>query len=408
MVLEAWQLWRTKNQTAPIKGFLVWLLLGGRGAGKTRAGAEWVREKVKSGARHIALVAANFTEARTVMLEGQSGLLNIGHPSERPKYIASRRRLEWPNGATAQIFSAEAPDGLRGSQFDAAWADEFCSWNHAEETLSNLRLALRLETSDGETPQLIVTTTPRPTAPLIELKAAKGVVTHTLRTAENAHNLAEGFLETMEAQYGGSPLGMQELEGQIVSDWPGALWSLSAIAKTRENTAPELDRIVIALDPPTTSGPKSDSCGMIVAGVRDGRAYVLQDATIGQATPEDWAARAVGLYEDYGADCIIAEGNQGGEMVESVLRQLDPNLPIKRVHARRGKSARAEPISHLYARGLVSHVGRFDALEAQMCRMGAKIANGVKRKSPDRVDALVWAIDALLMRGKSHARVRAV
>ena len=408
LFLEAWKLWRGKKQTAPQQGFLVWLLLGGRGAGKTRAGAEWVREKVKSGARHIALVAANFTEARAVMLEGQSGLLNIGHPSERPKFIASRRRLEWPNGATAQIFSAEAPDGLRGSQFDAAWADEFCSWNHAEATLSNLRLALRLETSNGEAPQLIVTTTPKPTAPLIELKAAKGVVTHTLRTAENAHNLAAGFFETMEAEYGGSPLGMQELEGQIVTEWPGALWSLSNIAKTRENTAPEMDRIVIALDPPATSGPKSDSCGMIVAGVRDGRAYVLQDATMGQATPKDWAARAVGLYEDYGADCIIAEGNQGGEMVESVLRQIDDTLPINRVHARRAKRARAEPISHLYARGLVSHVGRFDALEAQMCRMGAKLAAGVKRKSPDRVDALVWAIDALLMRGSGGVRVRAV
>ena len=411
--LEAWKLWRNKKQTEPNQKFLVWLLLGGRGAGKTRTGAEWVREKVKSGARHIALVAANYAEARAVMLEGQSGLLNIGHPSERPKYISSRRRLEWPNGAVAQIFSAEAPNGLRGSQFDAAWADEFCSWNHAEETLSNLRLALRLETQNGETPQLIVTTTPRPMTELIELKASKGVVTHTLRTAENAHNLAPGFFEAMEAEYGGSPLGMQELEGQIVKEWPGALWSLGTIAKTRENTAPDLDRIVIALDPPATSGPKSDSCGIVVAGVRDGRAYVLQDATIGQATPEDWAARAVGLYEDYGADCIIAEGNQGGEMVESVLRQLDPNLPIKRVHARRGKRTRAEPISHLYARGLVSHVGRFDALEAQMCRMGAKIAGagkgqGKKGKSPDRVDALVWAIDALLMRGRSRARVRAV
>ena len=413
LFLRQWKYWRNKNQSAPHQKFLVWLLLGGRGAGKTRAGAEWVREKVKSGARHIALVAANFTEARTVMLEGQSGLLNIGHPSERPKYISSRRRLEWPNGAVAQIFSAEAPNGLRGSQFDAAWADEFCSWNHAEETLSNLRLALRLETQSGETPQLIVTTTPRPMTELIELKASKGVVTHTLRTAENAHNLAPVFFEAMEAEYGGSPLGLQELEGQIVKEWPGALWSLGTIAKTRENTAPDLDRIVIALDPPATSGPKSDSCGIVVAGVRDGRAYVLQDATIGQATPEDWAARAVGLYEDYGADCIIAEGNQGGEMVESVLRQLEPNLPIKRVHARRGKSARAEPISHLYARGLVSHVGRFDALEAQMCRMGAKLASGGKGggrkgKSPDRVDALVWAIDALLMRRKGTARVRAV
>jgi len=406
--LESWKTWRTQKQTAPDENFLVWLILGGRGAGKTRAGAEWIRERVKSGARNIALVAANFTDAREVMLNGKSGLLNIGHPSERPKFIASRRRLEWPCGAVGQIFSAEAPDGLRGSQFDAAWADEFCAWNHGEETLSNLRLALRLDAEDGRAPQLVITTTPRPSAELIELKAAEGVVTHTLRTAENAHHLSRGFLATMEAQYGGSPLGMQELEGEIVTEWPGALWSLSTIAKTRENTAPDLDRIVIALDPPTTSGPKSDACGIIVAGVKDGRAYVLQDATLGRAAPEDWAARAVALFKDYNADCIIAEGNQGGEMVESVLRQIAPNLPIQRRHARRSKRARAEPVSHLYSRSLVSHVGRFDALEAQMCRMGSQTPQGKKTKSPDRVDALVWAIDALLIHGRGEARVRAV
>lgn len=408
LLLKRWWFWRRDNQATPKSDFHVWLLLGGRGAGKTRAGAEWVREQVKAGHRKIALVAANFTQARDVMLYGESGLLNIGHPSERPKFIASRRCLEWPCGAVAKIFSAEAPDGLRGSQFDAAWADEFCAWNHAEETLSNLRLALRLDTPDGRPPQLVVTTTPRPSAELIELKAAKGVVTHTLRTAENAHHLARGFLETMEAQYGGTPLGMQELEGQIVREWPGALWSLSTIGKTRENTAPDLDRIVIALDPPTTSGSKSDACGIIVAGEKDGRAYVLQDATLGQATPEDWAARAVALFETYDADCIIAESNQGGEMVESVLRQIAPNLPITRRHAQRNKKARAEPISHLYSRSLVSHVGRFDALEAQMCRMGSAAPPGRKSKSPDRVDALVWAIDALLMRGAGTARVRAV
>jgi len=277
LLLKRWKIWRRENQTAPDGDFLVWLILGGRGAGKTRAGAEWIRERVKSGARHIALVAANFREARAVMLDGQSGLLNIGHPSERPKYIASRHRLEWPNGAVGHVFSAEAPDGLRGSQFDAAWADEFCAWNHAEDTLSNLRLALRLDGEDGQGPQLVVTTTPRSTPELVELKETKGVVTHTLRTAENVHNLAQGYYAAMEAEYGGSPLGMQELEGKIVTEWPGALWSRATIAKTRENTAPELDRIVIALDPPATSGPKSDACGIVVAGVKDGRAYVLQD-----------------------------------------------------------------------------------------------------------------------------------
>ena len=407
LLLEDWAFWRRDNQTEPKGNFLIWLILGGRGAGKTRSGAEWVRERVNSGARHIALVAANFTEARAVMLDGKSGLLNIGHPSERPRYIASRRRLEWPNGAVGQIFSAEAPDGLRGSQFDAAWADEFCAWNHAEETLSNLRLALRLDAEDGRAPQLVVTTTPRPSAELIELKETTGVVTHTLRTAENAQHLSQNFLATMEAEYGGTPLGMQELEGEIVTDWPGALWTLSTIAKTREKTAPELDRIVIALDPPATSGPKSDACGIVVAGVKEGRAYVLQDATMGQAAPEDWAAKTVSLFEHYAADCVIAEGNQGGEMVESVLRQIAPNLPIRRVHARRAKTTRAEPISHLYARGLVSHVGRFDALEAQMCKMGAKTSKG-RGKSPDRVDALVWAIDALLGGRRREVRVRAV
>ena len=407
LFLKRWKLWQTEKQTAPEEDFLIWLILGGRGAGKTRAGAEWIRERVKSGARHIALVAPTYREARAVMLEGESGLLNIGHPSERPKYIVSRKRLEWPNGAVGQIFSAESPDGLRGSQFDAAWADEFCAWNHAAETLSNLRLALRLDAEDGQAPQLVVTTTPRPSAELIELKESKGVVTHTLRTAENAHHLSRGFLATMEAEYGGSPLGQQELEGEIVMEWPGALWSLADIAKTRENTAPELDRVVVAIDPPATSGPKSDACGIIVAGVKDGRAYVLQDATLNLARPEDWAAKTVSLYESYGADCVIAEGNQGGEMVESVLRQEAPNLPIRRVHARRNKTTRAEPVSHLYSRGLVTHVGRFDALEAQMCRMGAKTGKG-RGKSPDRVDALVWAIDALLGRVRVPARVRAV
>ena len=407
LFLKSWKIWRTEKQTEPKSNFLIWLILGGRGAGKTRSGAEWIRARVKSGARHIALVAANFTEARAVMLEGDSGLLNIGHPSERPKFIASRRRLEWPNGAVGQIFSAEAPDGLRGSQFDAAWADEFCAWNHAAETLSNLRLALRLDGEDGQSPQLVVTTTPRPSADLIELKATKGVVTHTLRTAENAHHLARGFLATMEAEYGGSPLGMQELEGEIVTEWPGALWTLSDIAKARENTAPELDRVVVAIDPPATSGPKSDACGIVVAGVKDGRAYVLQDATLNLARPEDWAAKTVSLFENYEADCVIAEGNQGGEMVESVLRQIAPNLPIRRVTAKRSKTTRAEPVSHLYARGLVTHVGRFDALEAQMCRIGAKTVKG-RRKSPDRVDALVWAIDALLGRVRGEARVRMV
>jgi len=388
----------SSSQQAPEGEWDIWLILGGRGAGKTRAGAEWIRAQVKAGARDIALVGPNFTEAREVMLEGKSGLLNIGHPAERPKYIASRRRLEWPNGAVGHLYSAEDPDGLRGAQFDVAWADEFCAWSYPEDTLANLRLALRL----GDAPKLTLTTTPRPIQALLDLKAEAGVISHHMRTAENAHNLSPSFLETVTTRFGGTPLGQQELEGEILQELPGALWSLSGIAAQRVTSTPDLARIVIAVDPPTTSGPKADACGIIVAGQAHGQAYVLEDATQRQATPDIWAAKVVDLFHRYRADCVIAEDNQGGEMVEAVLRQIDPQLPIIRVHATRGKYRRAEPVAHLYTQGKVFHAGRFKALETQMCQMGAKNMKG----SPDRVDALVWAVNALLMRGRPEPRVR--
>ncbi len=400
--LRLWSFWAAEHQHAPVGEWLVWLVLGGRGAGKTRTGAEWIVQQVKSGARHIALVGSTFTEAREVMLEGESGLLNIGHPSERPKFIASRQRLEWPNGAVGHLYSAHDPDGLRGAQFDAAWADEFCAWKKPEDTLSNLRLALRLSPRAGEVPRLVVTTTPRPTLALVALKSAARVVTHRMRTRDNARHLAPGYLSAMEDRYGGSPLGQQELEGEILTDLPGALWSQATLAKQRTPDTPELERIVVAIDPPATSGPNADACGLIVAGVSDGKAYVLEDATLQNAPPEIWANRAVKLFHDYQADCVIAEGNQGGEMVEAVLRQVDPQLPINRVHARRSKQTRAEPIAHLYTRGQVFHVGRFDLLEAQMCQMGSKEQRG----SPDRVDALVWAIHALVKDTTNVPRVR--
>ncbi len=401
--LSLWSFWASETQQMPLGNWLIWLILGGRGAGKTRTGAEWIAQQVRDGARNIALVGPTFSEACEVMLYGESGLLNIGHPAERPKYIASRRRLEWPNGAVGHVYSAHDPDGLRGGQFDAAWADEFCAWAYPDDTLSNLRLALRL----GDAPRLVVTTTPRPSTALLTLKSAPGVVTHQMRTRDNAHHLAPGYMDAMEARYGGSPLGQQELEGEILTELPGALWSLATIAKQRQAETPELDRIVIAIDPPATSGPKADACGLIVAGVAGDAAYVLEDATLRHAPPEMWAERAVKLFRDYAADCVIAEGNQGGEMVEAVLRQVDPNLPIRRVHARRSKQTRAEPIAHLYTRGRVFHVGRFDLLESQMCQMGAQGRLG-SSTSPDRVDALVWAVHALLMKEGNVPRVRCV
>lgn len=403
-LLEAWFYWAREAQTAPADDWLIWLILGGRGAGKTRTGAEWIADQVKSGARHVALVGTTMTEAREVMLYGESGLLNIGHPTERPTYIASRNRLEWPCGAVGHLYSGHNPDGLRGAQFDAAWADEYCAWAYPEVTLSNLRLALRL----GDAPKLVVTTTPRPTPALLKLKATSGVISHTMPTRENAQHLSRGFLAAMDDAYGGSPLGQQELEGEILTELPGALWSRETLAKRREKDAPDMDRIVVAIDPPATSGPNADACGLIVAGVADDRAYVLEDATLHNASPDVWANRAARLFHDHAADCVIAESNQGGEMVEAVLRQVDPNLPIIRVHARRGKSTRAEPIAHLYTRGKVVHVGRFEQLEAQMCTMGVGGARGGARGSPDRVDALVWAVNALLMQGRTEPRVRSV
>ena len=386
------------NQLPPDTDWRIWLVLGGRGAGKTRTGAEWIRAKVAAGAEHIALVAPTLTDAREVMLEGESGLLNIGYPRERPRFIASRRRLEWPDGAVGHIYTAEDPDGLRGPQFDAAWADEFCAWTYPEDTLSNLRLALRL----GAHPRLVVTTTPRPIPALLSLMEEIGVAVSRARTRENTAHLSPSFLADMEASYGGTALGRQELDGEIVTEFPGALWTLQVLAKQRVEATPDLDRILVAIDPPASSGPKADACGIIVAGRAGDRAYVLADATVHRAPPQDWATRAVALYHQYNADALLAETNQGGEMIAAVIHQIDPNVNILTVHATKSKTARAEPVANLYVRERVYHVGRFDALESELILMGVP---GLRR-SPDRADALVWAVHSLLLKQTYQPRVR--
>ncbi|WBQ09260.1 terminase family protein [Hyphomonadaceae bacterium ML37] len=397
--LYDWSQWAWDPQLPPAGDWRIWLFLGGRGAGKTRAGAEWVRARVAAGARRIALVGPAFQDVREVMLGGPSGLLSVGYPHERPAYQASRRRVVWPDGAVGYAFSAEDPDGLRGPQFDAAWADEFAAWARPQETLDMLRLGLRL----GADPRLVITTTPRAIPAVKALIGAPGVAMTRLATGENRANLAPGFVEAMEAQYAGSHLARQELDGVLVEDPEGALWTRALIEQALRADRPEPDRIVVAVDPPAGDG-SGDACGIIVAGAagegRAARALVLADWSL-RAGPEAWAARVAQAFEAYDADSVVAEANQGGDMVRAVLQAASRDLPVRLVRASRGKRARAEPAAALYAAGRVAHAGRFTALEDQMCAFGAP----GPRASPDRVDALVWALAALLG-GGAEPRLR--
>ena len=374
---------------------MIWLFLGGRGAGKTRAGAEWVRSQVLKGARRIALVGATFADVREVMLSGPSGLLNIGPPEEQPSFESSRRRVIWPNGAVGYAFSAEDPDGLRGPQFDASWADEFAAWAKPQATLDMLRLGLRL----GDQPRLVITTTPRPIPALKALIGSKGVAVTHAATAENKANLATGFVQAMQDQYGASHIARQELEGILVDDPEGALWTRAMIDDAVQRRFCDVERVVVGVDPPASAGT-GDECGILVCGAlgtgNSSRASVLADYST-RARPEAWAARVANAFEDHDADCVIAEANQGGDMVRAVLQAAQPDLPVRLVHASRGKRARAEPIAALYSAGRVSHVARMPTLEDQMCAFGSPDQSG----SPDRVDALVWALTSLFEANRS-------
>lgn len=390
-------------QYAPPGDWLIWLFLGGRGAGKTRAGAEWVRLQIEAGAGRIALVAPTFNDVREVMIEGPSGLIATSPPWNRPRYEASRKRLVWESGAVGYGFSAEDPDGLRGPQFSCGWGDEFAAWAQPKKTLDTLRMGLRL----GEMPRLMLTTTPRPIPDLKSLVTAKDVAVTHQPTSANAENLASGFLAAMEAAYGGSTLGRQEIEGLLIDDPPGALWTRGQVEAAMADSVPAFDRLVVAVDPPASGGPRSDECGIVVAGATgEGparRAYVLADLSFGPAMPADWAGRVASAYAQYAADAVIAEANQGGEMVRSVLKAADAGLPVRLVRASRGKHVRAEPVAALYAAGRVRHAGRFPALEDQMCAFGAPEGPG---GSPDRVDALVWAVTDLMLGTRAEPRMR--
>jgi phage terminase large subunit-like protein len=398
VVVRAWRNWRppAEHQMPPAEAWATWLMLGGRGAGKTFAGASWLLDLVTRPCR-LALVGPTFHDVREVMIEGPSGLKALAHEANRPRWETSRRRLVWKSGAEAYAFSAEDPDSLRGPQFHAAWADEFCAWPKASETLAMLRFGLRL----GEDPRLVVTTTPRPTRALKVLMAQPGVVTTRAGTAANAGNLAPQFLATLEALYGGTRLAAQELQG-IVVETDGGLFRAEDLARCRGAPPARFDRVVVAVDPPATA--RGDACGVVVAGRRDGRAYVLADRTARGLSPNGWARLAVAAAVDFAADALVAEANQGGDMVRTVLAQAAPPCPIKLVRASVGKRARAEPVAALYEQGKVVHCGAFPALEEEL--MG--LSDGDLGHSPDRADALVWALSELMLGGGREPRLRVV
>ena len=375
-----------------------WLLLGGRGSGKTRAGAEWVRAQVLGPphshrmARRIALVGETIGQVRSVMVEGVSGLLSVHTYKERPAFELANNQLVWANGTIAQMFAADSPDSLRGPQFDTAWCDELCKWRRPDVAWDNLQFALRL----GTLPQCVVTTTPRAIPLLKRIMDDHATVTSRSRTSDNARHLAPSFLSEMQRRYGGTPIGEQELEGEIVEERMGGLWKRFWFAQNRLAGRPDLQRIVVAVDPPVTSSAGSDSCGIIVAGKGvDNRAYVIGDRTIQGRDPATWAKAAVAAYHDYQANSIVVETNQGGDLVVQTFKGIDTSVPVKKVHASRGKWLRAEPVAALYSEGRVAHVGDYPELERQMCDFAADgLANG---RSPDRLDALVWAITELML-----------
>lgn len=404
-----WAIWGRASQVAPTGEWRVWLIMAGRGFGKTRTGAEWVNTiaEVNPDAR-IALIAASLGEARAIMVEGESGLLSVGAPWRRPSFEPSLRRLVWPNGAQATLYSAGEPEALRGPQHSHAWCDEIGKWDNASgramASWDNLLMGLRL----GHDPRIVATTTPR-SVPLVRrllTESARDEVAVTRgSTFDNAANLPARFLDAMQQTYADTLLGRQELDGELIEDVEGALWTRALLESCRETVAPELTRVVVGVDPPASA--EGDACGIIVAGLcRDGRAHVLADASAEKASPERWARAVASAAAAWSADRVVAEANQGGAMVASVLRAADLSLPLRLVHASRGKAARAEPVAALYEAGRVRHAGLFAALEDEMCGLIAGGGYEGPGRSPDRADALVWALTELMLNQSPAPRVR--
>jgi phage terminase large subunit-like protein len=388
--MHDWPCWARPNQLPPSTDWSFWMLLAGRGFGKTRSGAEWIVSQHKKVGR-IALVAPTAGDARDVMVDGESGILSIAPPWDKPMFTPSRRRVMWQNGCIATLYSADEPERLRGPQHEAAWCDELGSWRYPD-AWDMLMFGLRL----GEKPQVVITTTPRPTKLIRDLIDNPECVVTRGSTYENRENLAPAFFTQIVRKYEGTRLGRQELEAEVLEDTPGALWSHKMIDAARHTRLPEQQRIVVAIDPAVTSGEDADETGIVVAGKAGDQGYVLADYS-GRYTPREWAQRAIAAYQEFDADRIVAEVNNGGEMVEATVRMVDPDVPFTAVRASRGKVVRAEPVAALYEQARIHHVGAFPALEDQMCAFTTDFDRAAAGYSPDRVDALVWALTELMV-----------
>lgn len=398
-LLHDWEFLARPDQLPPPGDWRTWLFLAGRGAGKTRAGGEWIRAKVKAGYQRLALIAPTSADARDVMVEGTSGILSVSwqHDKDRtgklmglPSYEPSKRRLTWGNGAMATLFSAEEPERLRGPQHDAIWADELAAWKNAQDTWDMAMFGLRL----GTNPQVMVSTTPKPIPLLRALLRDPTTEVTRATTHSNKANLADAFLAQIVKKYEGTRLGRQELAGELLEEAEGALWNRETIERARlKGSLPEFKRVVVAIDPAVTAKAESNLTGIIAAALGvDGRGYVLADSS-GRYSPDQWALKAIEQFDSLKADRIVAEGNQGGDLVRHTLHSVRSNVPVTIVHATRGKNARAEPIAALYEQNRISHAGQFAELEDQMCTwepLG-------DQPSPDRIDALVWALTSLML-----------
>jgi len=397
--LEAhWPSWAHEGQMAPEGPWRTWTMLAGRGFGKTKAGSEWVSAFARAHPdASIALIAAMVEEARDVMVEGRSGLLAVARFEEREAMIwqPSRRRLVFASGARAFLYSAANPDGLRGPEHHIAWCDELAKWRHAERAWYNLGLGLRL----GTKPRALVTTTPRGVPALRRILAAPRNAATGGPTWANPHN-AEDFVASQVEAHGGTRFGRQELEGVLLEDFEGALWTWELIEKSRVETVPEgCRRVVIGVDPPGSA--EGNMCGIVVVMLgADGIGYVVADLSVGGLSPDGWAKKVAAAAEAWGADRVIAEKNYGGEMVASVLRTAGVGLPVTLAHADEGKTARAEPVAVLFESGKAKLAGRFPELEEEMA--GLTYGRGYQGpgRSPDRADAMVWALTELLVRKK--------
>ena len=394
-LLYDWKLWARANQLAPKGDWSTWMIMSGRGWGKTRTGAEWIRERVQAGYRRIGLIAKTPADARDIMIEGESGILACIPKDQRPTYETTKRRLTWKNGAVALAFSSHEPDHLRGVQFDTVWVDELATYEYARETWETMRFALRL----SDDPRCLVTTTPKPMAIIKEIIKEEGTVLTTGSSYDNQANLTPQFFEQILSRYENTRIGRQEIHAELLDEAEGSLWKRDWIENTRVGECPNLLRVVVALDPAVTKNKESDETGIVVAGIDDkNELYVLDDSS-GRYTPQQWGGEAIALYKRWMADRIVAETNNGGMMVEAVLRQIDEQIPYKSVHASKGKRVRAEPISALYEQGKVHHVGRHNDLEDQLCNW-----DPMSNDSPDRLDALVWACSELIGVGSPQIR----